>query len=178
MPPVLIVPGLHNSGPDHWQSRWHRQHPHWQRITGQPWQDPDLTIWSEQVASWLRANTEPVHIIAHSFGTLASLVAARRYPERVASLFLVAPADPALLQIDEQALSLPAAAPGVIVGSRNDPWMSTDRLQHWQRVWNLPALDAGAAGHINAASGHGDWAEGLRWLTEYWQGLPVAQPAA
>jgi predicted alpha/beta hydrolase family esterase len=24
---ILLVPGLHNSGPDHWQSRWHQQFP-------------------------------------------------------------------------------------------------------------------------------------------------------
>ncbi|WP_265449711.1 alpha/beta hydrolase, partial [Aeromonas salmonicida] len=28
---ILLVPGLHNSGPDHWQSRWHQYFPHWQR---------------------------------------------------------------------------------------------------------------------------------------------------
>ncbi len=31
---ILIVPGLHNSGPHHWQSLWHQQYPHWQRVTG------------------------------------------------------------------------------------------------------------------------------------------------
>ena len=177
MPPVLIVPGLHNSGPDHWQSRWHRQHPHWQRVTGQRWQEPDLAAWSEQVASWLRANTEPVHIVAHSFGTLASLLAAQRYPQRVASLFLVAPADPALLGIDETQLTMPAPVPGVVIGSRNDPWMSLSRLQHWQHIWGLPLHDAGLAGHLNTDSGHGDWPEGLDWLSELWQRLPTVQVA-
>ena len=43
---ILLVPGLHNSGPDHWQSRWHQQFPQWQRMLGLPWDKPDLTVWS------------------------------------------------------------------------------------------------------------------------------------
>ncbi|MEB0164938.1 alpha/beta hydrolase, partial [Glaciimonas sp. CA11.2] len=29
---VLIVPGLNNSGPQHWQSRWERLYPAFERI--------------------------------------------------------------------------------------------------------------------------------------------------
>jgi hypothetical protein len=30
--PVLILPGLYNSGPEHWQSRWESRHPGFRRI--------------------------------------------------------------------------------------------------------------------------------------------------
>ena len=50
---ILLVPGLHNSGPDHWQSRWHQYFPHWQRMVGLPWDKPDLTVWSAKLASKL-----------------------------------------------------------------------------------------------------------------------------
>ncbi|MGL5073204.1 MAG: alpha/beta hydrolase, partial [Aeromonas salmonicida] len=52
---ILLVPGLHNSGPDHWQSRWHQYFPHWQRMVGLPWDKPDLTVWSAKLASKLRS---------------------------------------------------------------------------------------------------------------------------
>jgi len=29
---VLVAPGLHNSGPDHWQSRWQRLYPRFERV--------------------------------------------------------------------------------------------------------------------------------------------------
>ncbi|WP_043439122.1 alpha/beta hydrolase, partial [Cupriavidus sp. HPC(L)] len=29
---ILTVPGLHGSGPEHWQSRWERRFPDWQRV--------------------------------------------------------------------------------------------------------------------------------------------------
>ena len=34
-PPILIVPGLYNSGPDHWQSHWERELPNAQRVEQQ-----------------------------------------------------------------------------------------------------------------------------------------------
>ena len=61
---ILIVPGLHNSGPYHWQSLWHQQYPHWQRVTGQTWERADLHSWSQRVALVLQRNSEPVHIVA------------------------------------------------------------------------------------------------------------------
>jgi uncharacterized protein len=31
-PPVLILPGLDNSGPEHWQTHWQKQNPHFVRV--------------------------------------------------------------------------------------------------------------------------------------------------
>ena len=39
---ILIVPGLHGSGPDHWQSRWQRLYPYFERIEQAQWDVPDL----------------------------------------------------------------------------------------------------------------------------------------
>ena len=70
---ILLVPGLHNSGPDHWQSRWHQYFPHWQRMVGLPWDKPDLTVWSAKLASKLRSRRGRAHLVAHSFGALAAI---------------------------------------------------------------------------------------------------------
>ena len=43
---VLIVPGLHNSGPEHWQSRWQRLYPQFERVEQDDWNLPDLAAWS------------------------------------------------------------------------------------------------------------------------------------
>ena len=102
---ILIVPGLHNSGPQHWQSLWHQQYPHWLRVTGQTWERADLATWSQRVADLLLASDEPLHLVAHSFGSLASIAAAARHPEKIASLFLVAPADPAHFAIADSIAS-------------------------------------------------------------------------
>ena len=81
-----------------------------------------------------------------------------------ASLFLVAPADPAHFAIADRQLPLPPDVPGLVVASRNDPWMSFERAEYWSRQWQVPLFDAGEVGHINAQSGHGEWSQGLNLL--------------
>ena len=177
---ILLVPGLHNSGPDHWQSRWHEHFPYWQRMTGMPWEKPDLTVWSAKLASKLRSRRSRVHLVAHSFGALTAIAAARLQPEKVASLFLVAPADPARFGIVDERLEGPLQVSAQLVASRNDPWMSFERAEYWSRQWQVPLFDAGNAGHINAQSGHGDWHQGLELLGSLYRRaeLVVAPQAA
>jgi len=161
---ILLVPGLHNSGPDHWQSRWHDRCPHWLRITGLAWNAPDLVTWSGQLGHLLSHSRTPLHLVAHSFGALTAIAAARLQPEKVASIFLVAPADPARFGITDEALAGPLPVPALLVASRNDPWMHVERAEYWRRQWQVPLFDAGHAGHINVESGHGEWPQGLLWL--------------
>ncbi|QSR72167.1 RBBP9/YdeN family alpha/beta hydrolase [Aeromonas jandaei] len=177
---ILLVPGLHNSGPDHWQSRWHEHFPYWQRMTGLPWEKPDLTVWSAKLASKLRSRRSRVHLVAHSFGALTAIAAARLQPEKVASLFLVAPADPARFGIVDERLEGLLQVSAQLVASRNDPWMSYERAEYWSRQWQVPLFDAGNAGHINAQSGHGDWHQGLELLGSLYRRaeLVVAPQAA
>jgi predicted alpha/beta hydrolase family esterase len=81
---------------------------------------------------------------------------------KVRGLFLVAPADPHKFAVTEQLPSGPLALPGRMVASRTDPWLSWASALQWAQRWQLPLIDAGDAGHINAESGHGFWREGWR----------------
>jgi predicted alpha/beta hydrolase family esterase len=40
---VLIVPGLRNGGPAHWQSQWQRRHPECMRV---PWEEGERLLAS------------------------------------------------------------------------------------------------------------------------------------
>ena len=161
---ILLVPGLHNSGPDHWQSRWHQQFPQWQRMLGLPWDKPDLTVWSAKLASKLRSRRSRVHLVAHSFGALTAIAAARLQPDKVSSILIVAPADPARFGIPDEALAGSIKVSAQLIASRNDPWMSFERAEYWSRQWQVPLFDAGEVGHINAQSGNGEWSQGLNLL--------------
>jgi uncharacterized protein len=46
---VLIVPGLRNSGPDHWQTHWQQRLPNAQRIRLRQWQQADLQQWVDAI---------------------------------------------------------------------------------------------------------------------------------
>lgn len=131
MDKILLVPGLHDSGPAHWQSRWHLHFPHWQRMRGLPWDKPNLTVWSAKLASKLKSRRGRVHLVAHSFGALTAIAAARLQPHKIASILLVAPADPTRFGIADERLAGPLLVSAQMVASRNDPWMSFERAEYW-----------------------------------------------
>lgn len=90
---VLISPGLHDSGPEHWQTRWQQLHPSFERVVQRHWDAPELPDWSDAVQRSLRRSAKPTLIVAHSFGCLAAVLATTAAPN-VRGLLLVAPADP------------------------------------------------------------------------------------
>jgi predicted alpha/beta hydrolase family esterase len=165
MSSVVIVPGLHDSGPRHWQTLWQRRLPDSVRVVQQHWDTPDLTRWSNNVATVLNA-LDDCWIVAHSFGCLASVHAVAQLqghlPSKVRGLFLVAPADPHKFAIAERLPAGPLTLPARMIASRTDPWLSWASAQQWAQRWRIPLICAGDAGHINAESGHGLWPEGWR----------------
>lgn len=47
MRPVLLVPGIGNSGPTHWQSLWQEEHSDVGRVTQRDWDNPVCDGWVE-----------------------------------------------------------------------------------------------------------------------------------
>ena len=161
---VLVAPGLHNSGPQHWQSRWQRLYPAIERIRQDDWETPDLARWSARVDRERRQDRRPTLILAHSFGCLASVLSVVREPEHVAGLLLVAPADPDKFGIAAQLPQQRLPCPSIMIASTDDPWMSAPRAEQWARRWGSIFVNGGALGHINAESQLGDWLFGQQQL--------------
>jgi len=44
---VLLVPGIGNSGPEHWQSRWEAQHASYIRVRQSDWDNPVCADWQQ-----------------------------------------------------------------------------------------------------------------------------------
>lgn len=160
---ILVAPGLHGSGPAHWQSRWEALYPQFERIHQDDWAAPDLARWSGRVAEVLRASARPALVVAHSFGCLATVRAAASAPALFGAL-LVAPASPGKFGLEHELERLAPAVPTIVVGSQDDPWMPAAEAVQWAARWGSEFVDAGAAGHINADSGLGDWLFGLAQL--------------
>ena len=128
---VLILPGLQNSGPLHWQSRWEAAHG-FQRVEQHDWLRPLRGDWTARLEEVLLGLDEPAVLVAHSLGCLlvAAWAAHSRNTHLVKSALLVAPGD-----VEREALRpvLPSWSPvplqrlpfaSVLVGSRNDPFCS------------------------------------------------------
>jgi predicted alpha/beta hydrolase family esterase len=161
---TLVAPGLHDSGPRHWQSLWLAEHPEYERVTQRNWDEPVLAQWSAAVLGKLGEREASAIVVAHSFGCLAAVHAAGRASGRIRGGLLVAPPDPARLRAGAALASVRLGPAWILVGSRNDPWMAFDRARAWAAAWSCRFVDAGHAGHLNVASGHGPWSLGERLL--------------
>ncbi len=159
---VIVVPGLHNSSPDHWQSLWHARHPEFFRVEQDDWEHPDLPAWTARLNQLRARDPRPALLVAHSFGCLATVASIAAAPAGVAGALLVAPADPHKFGVVHDLPHAALPAPSILIASRDDPWMAFDAATLWARRWSSELIDAGAVGHINAASGLGDWPFGWR----------------
>jgi predicted alpha/beta hydrolase family esterase len=161
MDTTIIIPGLHGSDVSHWQSWIQRRIPNAVRVIQNDWSRPSLTDWTQQVYRRLDEARGRVWLVAHSFGCLVAVKAAADEGSRIAGAMLVAPADPDKFGIAEVVPDGPLDFPSVAVVSSNDPWMELKKATRWAEAWGSRIVNIGAAGHINVASGHGPWPDGL-----------------
>lgn len=167
----LIVPGWKGSGPLHWQSRWQARLPRATRVEQDDWEAPTRTAWVAALATAIENASRPPLLIAHSLGciTVAHLPMAIR--QHIAGALLVAPADverddaPAVLRDFAPVPAVPLPFPSIVVVSTDDPYCSPARAQAFATNWGSELMMVPDAGHLNDASGLGDWPEGLRLLT-------------
>jgi uncharacterized protein len=161
---VVLAPGLRDSGPGHWQTRWLNLYPEFERMRQERWDAPDLHAWTRSLMTALRASVRPAIVVAHSFGCLAAVQCAAAGAPGLAGVLLVAPADPQRFALDTHFQDLRLRVPAILIGSGNDPWMDRARALHWAKQWDCEYVHAGLAGHINADSELGDWLFGLAQL--------------
>lgn len=166
-PTVLLLPGWQNSGPGHWQSLWEAQHGY-TRVQQHDWMRPLRGDWMAQLEEAVLAAPTPVVLVAHSLGCIltAAWAAHSHNTHKVQAAFLVAPGDPEREELRAVLKSwspvvlqrLPFAAQ--LLGSQDDPYCSLARAQQFAAAWGVEFVDCGHAGHINADTGLGDWADG------------------
>ncbi|MAC57377.1 MAG: hypothetical protein CMH85_03680 [Novosphingobium sp.] len=171
--PVLLLPGIGGSGPDHWQSHWERTDPDMTRFAPSDWDRPELADWCEALDRAVGTLDRPPILVAHSLACLlvAHWAAARETP--VAGAMLVAVPDPCGQAFPDEARTFaqvpeqPLPFPSLIVASANDPYGTVDYSKRRARQWGSRLIALGPLGHINAGSNLGDWPEGRDILTSF-----------
>ena len=119
-----------------------------------------------------RASPRPLLLIGHGLGATAVVHAAEALAGAdVRGAFLVTPPDDAALgRLAGPAWAQPQAPlpwPSVVVASRNDPDGAFKAVAAIAHAWDAELIDAGLAGRLDAASGHGPWPEGLMRLAGF-----------
>ena len=176
---VLLLPGLYDSGPEHWQTHWERSEPGLVRVIQDDWATPRLADWVTRLDEAVTAHGQQVVLAGHS--SSCTLVAAwsRLAGRRVKGALLVAPSD-------SEAPSFPAGPTGfapmplhripfptIVVASTDDEYVTLARAEAFAHAWGSRLVNAGALGHINSASHLGRWPLGRGLLEELLQ-LPGA----
>lgn len=170
-PRVLLLPGWQNSGPGHWQSRWEALHG-FARVAQDDWLWPRRGDWMARLEDTLLDGDGPALLVAHSLGChlVAAWAGHSRHTARVAGALLVAPPDVERANLPPQVQTwapihrqpLPFASTTVL--SADDPFCDAARSLQLAAAWGSEIVSLGAAGHINADSGLGDWPEGIGLL--------------
>ena len=174
---LLLLPGLYNSGPQHWQSLWESSLPNVVRVQQDNWDQPELDLWMARLTEYLDACKEDVILVAHSLGCALAVHWISSYKSsalhvkqlaRIKGALLVAPPDVGQTTFPASSFSpmpeLPLSLPVKVIASDNDPWCDIVLSRHWAHCWEAEFHSVGALGHINGESGLGSWEQGQAWV--------------
>lgn len=171
--PVLTIPGLWSSGPDHWQSHWERLAPaSFRRVNQHDWETPRLEDWLAALDTAVAEAGSDVLLAAHSLGCALVCHWAHRTRTPARGALLVAPSD-------VEAPSYPSGPTGfepmplerlrmrsIVVASDDDPYVSPARARAFAAAWGSRLVEVRGQGHVNSASRLAAWPLGLSLLRE------------
>jgi predicted alpha/beta hydrolase family esterase len=172
---ILTVPGLYNSGPDHWQSHWERELPECLRIGQKEWDAPRREDWVANIEAAFGFAQPPVYLAGHSLGCIAIAYWAQATRHHVEGALMVAPADteqedfPSGPRGFQPLPTRKLPFPTIVVASENDPWISIERAQQMAKRWGSRFVNIGKAGHLGWNEKLGSWRGGQQLLRELMQ---------
>jgi predicted alpha/beta hydrolase family esterase len=165
---LLIVPGLGDSGKEHWQNYWLTKYENSRKVIQNDWDQPILEDWLHKLNESITAIDGKVIIVAHSLATVLLAHWSRaNNTQKIAGALLVAPAD-----VDSESHTpeetwnfspIPLSKldyPSIVVTSANDPYISVERAQFLAEQWGSAFVNIGPKGHLNTDSQLGYWEEG------------------
>ncbi|CCK24508.1 hydrolase [Streptomyces davaonensis JCM 4913] len=171
---VVIVPGLRDHVADHWQTRLAERLAEAGRTvrTVPPLEGERLALDAQvaNLAATLASLHGPVLLVAHSAGVITTVHWAARRKAQVRGALLATPPDfetplphgyPTPAELARHGWTpVPRGRlpfPSIVAASANDPLCTPDRAAALARGWGSHLVELGAVGHLNPASGHGEW---------------------
>lgn len=193
-PTVLIVPGLRDTVATHWQTLLEaRLRAAGRPVAGVPPLGRENLDCAHKVAAIEQAAQSvdgPMIIVAHSGGCLMVAHWAQRTQRAVHGALLATPPDfeaplpdgyPTLDALRAGGwLPVPRTRlpfPGIVAASQDDPLADYDRVAMLARAWGSRLVDLGKVGHLNPASGYGEWRRAEDFIDEL-AVMPTAAPRA
>ena len=170
---VLLIPGLYNSGPEHWQTLWQKEFG-FARLEQKDWETPRCEDWVAALEEAVRLAEPSLILVAHSLACtlVAHWAKGSALTAKVSAALLVAPSD---VERPDFPKGTTGFAPipmrrlpfrSMVIASGNDPYASFERATDIADAWGSDLIHAGDCGHITTADGYGPWPAGLEWLKE------------
>lgn len=180
VPTVLIVPGLREHVAEHWQTLLAQRLPRVRAVPPMGRENLDCAARVAALEHEVGRIGGPVILVAHSGGVITVAHWARKQRRPIRGALLATPPD------FEQAM--PAGYPtiealrvggwlpvprellpfqSIVAASRNDPLGRFERVAELARAWGSRLADIGEAGHLNPASGYGEWTQAHSFIQEF-----------
>lgn len=185
-PTLLLVPGLRDEAPGHWQSILAGQWPGAVSLPALGRRNIDLAARLVQIEDAVQAIQGPVVLVAHSGGAIATAHWAQRTRAAVQGALLatpplfsgsLGPEFPELAEFHRYGWApiprLPLPFRSIVAASRNDPLGSYTGVSELAGDWGASLFDLGESGHLNPASGFGPWPAALKLVRELMLSSPV-----
>ncbi len=185
---VVIVPGLRDYVEEHWQTLLEAQLRETRPVVSVPPLRVDglnCAARVEVIEKTVRAIQGPLIFVAHSGGVIMLVHWAKKYRHDVQGALLAAPPDfgtplppgyPTLETLQTNGwLPVPQARlpfPSLVAASTNDPLASLSSVEVMARQWGSTLVNVGAVGHLNPASGYGEWKQAQALIGQLDAGLP------
>jgi predicted alpha/beta hydrolase family esterase len=181
---VVLVPGLRGHVEDHWQTHLARMLPNAVMVPPLGREDASLDRRVARLDRLIREIDGPVVLVAHSAGALvaahwAAAHLTTGYSGPVVGALLATP--PALadeLPAEYPSIRtlraygwlpvprIPLPFPSIVATSTDDPLGNPVRVRAMARAWGSRLRPLGAVGHLNPASGYGEWPDAVALIAE------------
>jgi predicted alpha/beta hydrolase family esterase len=178
---ILLLPGLGNSGTDHWQTHWEREFGY-ERLFQNDWDTPCVQDWVERLQTRIVADDTPKILVAHSLACCLVAHWAQVHRGPVAGALLVAPSDvegPNYPSGTVGFAPMPLNVlpfPTMVVASTDDEYVPLARGRHFAQAWGSDYRLIGPRGHIGSAAKLGLWQEGQTLLAALQEAHPHFKP--
>lgn len=171
-PTVLIIPGLRDHVETHWQTILAAQLPKVHSVQPMGREDLDCARRVQAIEAAMAVIVGTVLLVAHSGGCVmvAHWAQHSTHAHRVCGALLATPPDfeqpmpegyPTLAALQAGGwLSVPRQRlpfRSLVTTSDNDPLATRERVIALAQDWGSDTVDLGAVGHLNPASGYGEW---------------------
>jgi serine hydrolase len=178
-PPILIVPGLRDHVPGHWQTILEERLPGSVSVPRMHRDKLSRAAWVAMLDASLAKIEQPPILVAHSAGCMIVVHWSLRHRRPIKGALLAAPPDfesampenyPSQ-EVLQQNGWLPTPRerlpfPSIVAASTNDPLGRFERVQALAQAWGSRLVDLGEVGHLNPAAGYGEWPRAQQFIRE------------